>query len=212
MTNKLLSVLVLGLAGTLAGQAQTTTAPTRVGIINIQGAIASTKDGQKAANEMRARFAPKKAELEKRQGEISDLQTQVTKGRNTLSEEARQSLAREIDTKTKAINRFSEDAQAEVDQEQRRIMSELGGKILAVIDKYARENGFSLILDVSSQQTPVLYASGDIDITKEIVALYDKNVPAASASAPAAPAPASTAPRPPAAASPKKPPAAAPPK
>ena len=48
-------------------------------------------------------------------------------------------------------------------------------KILAVIEKYARDNGYTMVVDVSSPQTPVLYASPSIDITKEIIELYDKN-------------------------------------
>jgi outer membrane protein len=46
--------------------------------------------------------------------------------------------------------------------------------MMVVIDKYANDNGFALILDVSNPQTPVLYASNTIDITSEIVGLYDK--------------------------------------
>ena len=46
--------------------------------------------------------------------------------------------------------------------------------MMAVIEKYAKDNGFSLILDVSNQNTPVLYASSGIDITSDIVSLYDK--------------------------------------
>src|SRR5579863_4242429 len=96
-----------------------------------------------------------------------------------------------------------EDAQAEYDQEQRKVLDGLGQKMMQVIDKYAATNGYSVILDVSNPQTPVLYASNAVDITKDIIELYDK----AAASAPAAPASAKpTAPAPSAA----RPPAAAP--
>jgi outer membrane protein len=55
------------------------------------------------------------------------------------------------------------------------------------IDKYAKDSGYSLILDVSNPNTPVLYASNTIDITKEIIDLYDKNagaLPTTSAAPP----------------------------
>jgi outer membrane protein len=175
--------LVLGLLS--SARAQT---PTKVGVINIQSAIVSTKDGQKAASSIQARFNPKKAELDKRQADIGQLQEQLNRGRNTLSEDARQNLVREIDQKTKALNRETEDARAELDQEEQKIMSELGGRIMAVIGKYANDNGFSLILDVSSPQTPIIYASTAIEITKDIIDLYDKNAPAAASAPPAAPA------------------------
>ena len=178
----------------------------KVGVINIQSAIASTKDGQKAANDIQTRFNPKKAELDRRQSEVGQLQDQLNRGRNTLSDEARNKLMRDIDQKTKSLNRDTEDARAELDQESQKIMSELGGRIMVVIDKYAKDNGYTLVLDVSSPQTPVLYASNTIDITRDIIDLYDKNAPSATAAAPAPGA--SRPPAPPPAARPATPPAA----
>jgi outer membrane protein len=162
----------------------------KVAVINVQSALVSTKDGQKAASEIQGRFVPKKTELEKRQTEISQLQDQLNRGRNTLSDEARQNLVREIDQKTKSLNRDTEDAQAELNQEEQKIMGELLGRLMQVVNKYAKDNGYVLVLDVSSQQTPVMYASNTIEITKEIVELYDKNAPAAPAAPGTAAAPA----------------------
>jgi outer membrane protein len=202
----LLPALALGFAS-LAG-AQAAAPPTKVGIIQIQGAILGTKDGQKALNNLQAKFAPRKTELEKQQNDIAALQEQMRKGSNTMSDEAKQKLARDIDQKTKTLQRATEDAQAELDQEQNRLMQELGGKIMAVISKYAQDNGYAVILDVSSPQTPVLYAANGIDITQDVVKLYDQNAPTAGGAAPA-PIP-SSAPKP-AAPKPAAPKPAAPP-
>ena len=170
--------------------------PAKVGIIALQNAIIATKDGQKAAADLTAKFGPKKSELEKKQSTIAQLQDQLRKGSNTMSEEAKQKLMREIDQTTKSLNRETEDAQAELDQEQNKITQELGQRIMAVMDKYARDNGYTLILDVSSQQSPVLFAASGTDITQEVIALYDKNSQSATAPAkPAAPAPAGAPPK-----------------
>jgi outer membrane protein len=174
-------VLALGLAA--LANAQTAT---KVGIIHVQNAILSTKDGQKAATELQTRFAPKKAELDKKQAAIAALQEQFRKGSATMSDEAKIKLQRDIDAGTKAWNRDTEDAQAELDQEQGKIMQGLGQKLMAVLDKYAKDNQFAIILDVSNPQTPVLWASNAVDITNDIVKLYD----AAAGGAPAAAAPA----------------------
>jgi outer membrane protein len=194
------------------------TNPSKVGIIHIQNAIISTKDGQKAFADLQSRFTPKKGELDKKQGEIAGLQDQLKKGSNTLSDDARTKLMRDIDQKTKALNRDTEDAQAELDQDQNRIMQDLGGRLMAVVDKYAKDNGYAIIFDVSNQATGVLYAANGIDITNDVVALYDKNSPSPATSAPAARPPAASsapaaAPKPPAATTPvpaTKPPAATP--
>ena len=119
---------------------------------------------------------------ERRQAEIVGLQEQLNKSSNVGGEEAKQKLIREIDQKKKAFSRDVDDAQADLDQENQKVLNELGGRIMAVLDKYSNDNGYALILDVSNQQTsPVLFAANGIDVTRDIVALYDKNAPGMTA-------------------------------
>jgi outer membrane protein len=193
----LISLPALALGITMLANAQAATTPTKVGIIHIQNAILATKDGQKAANELQTKFSPTKSQIDKMQNDVLQVEDKLKKGSQTLSDDARQQLMRDRDQKATALKRATEDAQAEVEQEEGKIMQELGQRVMQVVAKYANDNGFAIIIDVSSQQTPVLWAANGIDITKEIVDLYDKNAPAASApaskpstsAAPAAPSP-----------------------
>src|SRR6476646_8454611 len=205
----LISLPALALGITVLANAQAATTPTKVGIIHIQNAILATKDGQKAANDLQSKFGPTKAQIDKMQSEVVSVEDKIKKGSQTLSDDARQQLMRDRDQKATALKRATEDAQAEVEQEEGKIMQELGQRVMQVVAKYANHNGFAIIIDVSSQQTPVLWAANGIDITKEIVDMYDKNAPAAAAPAPkpAGAAPATTTPKP--AATPARP--AAPP-
>lgn len=194
------SLLALGISALSFAQAQN--APTKVGIIYIQNAIAQTKDGQKAIEQIQAKFGPRRTEFDKRQQELQAKETQYRQGANTMAEEARTALMREIDLMRKQLQRDMDDAQTELEQEQNRILQELGQRMMTVIDKYATDHGFALILDVSNPQTPVLYASNTIDVTRDIVELYDKGAaiqPASTVSGAAA-APAAAKP----AAAPKK--------
>lgn len=191
-----LPILALGLAQIAGAQAPASSAPVpvKVGVIQIQSAIVSTKDGQEAAAELEKRLGPKRADLETRQTEIRDLQEKLQRGGNTMAQTVKDDLQRQIDTKTKSFNRDMEDAQAEYENEQRKVVDDLGQKMMQIIDKYAQANGYAVILDVSNPNTPVLYASNTIDVTKDIIDLYDKTQPAKT-----------TAPAKPAAAAPAKP-------
>jgi outer membrane protein len=159
-------------------------AQSKVGIVNVQAAIVGTKDGQKAAGELQTRTAPKQKTLEAAQGEIQSLQAQLSKGSNTMSEEQRLKLTRDIDQKTKSFQRQYEDAKAEFDSDEQKVLQELGQRMMAVIDKYAKDNSFTMIMDVSSPQNPVIYAADSIDVTKQIIELYDKNAPTTPTAAP----------------------------
>jgi outer membrane protein len=179
-------LLALGIGVMAYGQTAAAPIPTKVGTIQIQQALIQTKDGQKAAAELDAKFAPKKQELDKKNNELQQLQNQYRQGVNTMSEDAKTKLARDIDQRTKQLQRDLDDAQAESDQEQGKVLNELYAKMKKVLDKYALEHGYALIIDVSSPQTPVLYASSSVDITADIIQLYDKTYPVAAASTPAA--------------------------
>jgi outer membrane protein len=161
----------------------------KIGVVQVQAAITGTKEGQKAASDLETRMAPKRKELEGKQAELRKLQESLQKGGSVMNEQARAQLAREIDLKNKDYQRSLEDAKAEFDGEQDRILNELGAKLMAVINKYAKDNGYSLVIDVSNPQTPVMFAADSIDITKDVIDLYDRNsgvVPAKPGTPPAA--------------------------
>jgi outer membrane protein len=168
----------------------------KVAIINIQGAIVATKDGAKAREAIQNKFEPRFKQVEALNNEISTLA-------NTASQEVRDKLSREIDDKQKKLQWDSEDLQGELQQEEGKLVNEIGQRMMQVIDEYAKQQGFVLVLDVSSQQSPVLWAANGIDITQQIVELYDKRFGAGEtpAAKPAAGAPATAPP----AAAPKKP-------
>lgn len=180
------SLLVLGFA--IALQAQT--APAKVGIINIQQAIISTKDGQTAVKELQERFNPKQKQLQDKQAEIQQLQQQLQRGANTLSQEALGKLRTDIDDKQRDLQRSGEDAQLEFNQAQQSTFAGISEKMQAVIDKFAKENGYVLIIDVSTPQSGVLYASNSIDITANVITAFDADSSSAAAAKPPAAKPA----------------------
>lgn len=178
----------------LAAGAVAQQTPAKMAVISLQGALVGTKDGQKASSELETKFAPKKKEFDTRQSEIAQLQDQYTKGGNLMNEEKRQQLARDIDEKKKRLERDMQDAQEELNTEQQRVLQGLGQRLMAVIEKYAKDNSYTMVLDDSNPSTPILYASMGIDITQDIISLYDKTSanggPAAAPGAPAGAKPA----------------------
>ena len=193
MTKNLFAVPAFVMSLAFVAQAQGAT-PMKIGIIHVQSAILSTKDGQKAAADVNTKFAPKQAELEKKKSSIDGLEEQLRKGSATMSDDARNKLTRDIDSGKKSLQRDSEDAQADLEQEENKVYNQLGQKLYAIVDKYARDNGFAMIIDVSQQTQPVFWAADAANITKEIVELYDKANPGTAA----APAVTGSAPKPPA--------------
>jgi outer membrane protein len=179
MTTSILSSTFLTVVFVAAASAQTSPAGKTV-ILQLQTAVLNTREGPQAFTALDAKFAPRKAELEKKQIEIGALQEQYQKRAATFSAEAQRALGREIDKKTKALNYEAETTQTDYEQEQADIIQGIERKFHAVVDKYARDNGFGIVLDVTNPQTGAFWWGNALDITNEVVRVYDAAYPVAS--------------------------------
>ena len=171
----------------LSGVAMAQTPPAKIGTISIQQAIVGTKDGQKAVQQLQTKIEPKRKDLEAKQAQIAQMEDQQRKSANTASADTLRKLVTDIEQNKKSLQRMAEDAEAESQQEQGKLLNELGGRIMQVLDKYSRDNGFTIILDVSNQQTsPVLWVANGVDVTADVIRLYDNSAPSTLAPTPAA--------------------------
>ena len=178
-------------------------APTKIGIMNIQGAIMATNEGQRDFQALEKKFEPKRTELQLAKTEIDNLNKQLATQADKLNETALAELRKNIQTKQTNLNRSLEDAQQEWASQQNDIGNRIGAKMMEIVEKFATENGYAVILDVSQGNT-VLWANAATNVTKAIVDSYNaqSNVPPPAASAPAKPAASSA--KPAGAAAPKK--------
>ena len=164
--------------------------PSKIAVISLQPAIMGTKEGAAAGGALQAKYAPRQAEFEKRKADLAALQNQLNKGGSAMDQDARTKLTREIDSKTKSLQRDAQEASEDSQQDMNKVYNKLGDNMLQIIEQYAYQNGYALVLDVSSQQTPVIWAAGSSNITADIVKLYDLAHPGGTL----APAPAPKAP------------------
>jgi outer membrane protein len=170
-----------------APAATTGAVPTKIGVVNIQQAIADCNEGKKELDVLQQKFNPKQAELKGLSDEVESLKKQYQAQADKLSDEEKASRAKSIDTKQKSLQRNYEDAQAEFQQAEQDVINRIGAKMLVVLEKYANSNGYAVVLDVSNPQTsPVLWATQGTVITKELVDAYNLESP--SSAAPAKPA------------------------
>jgi len=183
-------------------------APVKIGIVNIQDAIFETNEGKKETDALQTKFTPKQTELKTLSDEVENLKKTYDAQQAKLTPEANASQARTIEAKQKSFQRNLEDAQNEFQQAQQDVVNRIGTKMLTVLEKYAKDNGYSVILDVSNPQTPVIWASQGTIITKDLVDAYNVANPAvapAPKTSGAAARPAAPRPTAPPAATPKKP-------
>jgi outer membrane protein len=200
--------LALGISTTARAQAPVASASTgnKVGIVSIQDAIANTNEGKKELEALQQKFAPRQAALQAQNDEVENLKKQLQAQGDKLSDEERNNRIRTATEKQKTLQRNAEDFQNEVQQAEQEVLNRLGKKMLDVLEKYARDNGYAVVMDVSNPQTPVLYAHPATLITKNLVEAYNASSPVT----PPAAKPATSNPPRPSGAAAARPPAGAP--
>jgi outer membrane protein len=179
-----LAVAWIVLAGSAFAQSGSTPGAVpngKIGMIDARQVIVSTAEGKQASSELQAQFAARQNELESLGKQVNDLKQRIAAGQTTLSEEERnrlgqqgQRLAVQYDRKSNELNEDLQSAQAGV-------VDRIGRKMVDVLDRYSRENGFIAVFDSSAQNSPILFRSSSIDLTQEIVRLYDYAYPVNSA-------------------------------
>jgi outer membrane protein len=165
---------------------------TRVGTINIEGAIFGTNEGRRDFETLSKKLEPKQNELKSQNDELEGLQKQLQTQGDKLNDEARNNLVKQIETKKKSFERSMQDAREEAASQQNEIAQRILQKMAPMIVKYAQDNGFGMIVDTTKTwpESPVLWYGEAVDITKTVVESYN-----AQSGVPA-PASTSTAPKP----------------
>ncbi len=181
----------------------------KVGVINIRQAIVSTAEGKQASAELQSQFAPRQAELENLSKQVNDVRQRLSACEGKCSQEEIARLTTQGQRQAQQLDRKQTEVQEDVNAAQGDVIDRIGRKMVDVLDRYSRENGYIIVLDSSSQNSPILYASNQIDVTQDIIRLYDQAYPV-KAGAAAQPKPATSKPAAPPVTKPAAPPATKP--
>jgi len=183
------SALFLCLASAMAaqGQAPASSAPARpatqtaaaapaakVAVIAFQAAVTQTNEFQRDFADLQKKYDPKRVQLKSLSDEIDKMTKELQDQGAQLSDAERASRARTIDEKKKQLDRDSQDAQSDFQGDMQQIINGVASKVGTLMTDYAKNHGYTLVLDASDQQNAtVLYAVPSTDITKAIIEAYN---------------------------------------
>jgi outer membrane protein len=175
--------------------------PAKIALVAFEQAVFATNEGQRAVQDIQTKYKPKKDQIDALSTEVDSLKKQLQSAPATLSDAERATKLKSIDTKEKQLNREAEDAQTAYNTDLQEQYGKIAAKVSATLKKYVSDNGYTLLLDVSSQQSNVMWANQSTDVTQAVVTAYNASsgVAAPPPTAPAAaprPKPTTPAPKP----------------
>ena len=160
--------------------------PSRVAIVAFEQAVYATNEGQRAVEDLRKKYQPQKEKLDALATEVDSMKKQLQAAPATLPDAERASRLKNIDTKDKQYQRDSEDFQNSSQADIQEALGKVAAKVDVVMRKYVSDNGYTLLLNVGDQSSPVMWAATqpNSDITVAVIDAYN----AASKVAPLPPA------------------------
>jgi outer membrane protein len=180
----------------------------KYGFVNVQRIAAESAEGKTATTQVQALNNKKVTELNEKNKQLQATQQKLEQGGSVMSAAAQAQLQKEIERQQVDIQRFTEDAQAEVTQLQQQLQEEFQRKLTPIIQQVATERQLHMMFSVVD--SGLVWGDPALDLTPEIIQRFDKAAPARPAAAAPAPAPRPAAPAP--APATQKPAAPAPPK
>jgi Skp family chaperone for outer membrane proteins len=147
----------------------------RIAVINIQKAIFATHDGRKQFDLLDKKFDVKKVEFKTLNDELDALKRQLETQGTKMNDDARTKLSNQISTKQRYLSRLQEDVQADFSAQQSEIVQTVLQRLEPVLENYARDKNLTLVVDSSKPwpEWPVLWSSPSVEITQEVVEIYN---------------------------------------
>ena len=148
--------------------------PAKIALISFEQAVFATNEGQRAAQDVAKKYEPKKAQIDSLAQEVDTLKKQMQSAPATLSDEERANRLKAIDAKEKTLNRDAEDAQQAYTADMQEAFGKVAQKFSATMRQYVQQNGYTLLFDVSSQQTPIMWAgNANTDVSQAVIDAYN---------------------------------------
>lgn len=146
-------------------------ADVKIGYVDMQKAIQSTKAGQKAKKNLEAEFEKRKKTLQSKEANLKKQGEELEKKAMVLSEDVRSKKQKEFQQNMMEFQQTVQKNQHEIQQEERKLTEPILKKLQAVIEDMAKKESYTVILE--KRENGVLWAQKDLDITDQVVKAFE---------------------------------------
>lgn len=143
----------------------------KIAFINPQAILQQSVDGKAMLARVNALIQKKQKESEDKAKLLQGNQQKLQASGSVMNEAARTQLEREIDRQQKEIERFQQDAQAEINELQQELQTDFLKKVNPILDQVAKEKDVHLVLNADAQF--IAWANMGLDLGPDIVKKLD---------------------------------------
>jgi Skp family chaperone for outer membrane proteins len=145
----------------------TTSLSPKIGYVDVERVAAMSAPGKAAAAKLQELRSKKTAEAAERGKAVEALQAKMTSSQSVLNDVARARLQREFQRAQVDFQRFTEDAQAEIEATQQELLQAFNAELFPVIRKIAEDRN---LWAVFSNENRPLWVHSSVDLSDDVVA------------------------------------------
>lgn len=145
-------------------------AGSRIGFINLQKAVANTKEWKKQLTGFKQEFKKAQTLIAAREKKVKAMYEEITKQSFVLDPALKKSKEDRFRKEKVEFERFVQDKNDEFGRKEKEITEKIIAKMIKVVRKIGAEKKISLIMD----EKTLIYSDSGLDITDIAVKTYDR--------------------------------------
>jgi outer membrane protein len=143
----------------------------KIAVIDSNRIVEESVAGKAALTQLSSLRDAKLESMRALRQEIADGQKRYDEGRLSLTEERLAEMQKDLQDKAVQLKRLQEDAERELEKQQREALKKIENRVLAIIEQVGKEQGYTLIFN--KFQAGLVFADDAIDITDVILQRFD---------------------------------------
>ncbi len=137
----------------------------KIGVVNLQKVLETSVSGKAAQNELKTERDKLEADLKQKGNEIQEMEKRMQREAAVMSKEAREDKEREHRIKVSDIKALQKKYQGDLQDLERKLMSELQKQISTLVDDIGKKEGYTVIIS----NIGVLFNMSSIDLTDRLI-------------------------------------------
>jgi outer membrane protein len=161
-------------------------AEVKIGYVDFQRALLETNDGKAAKARLQAMLDTRQKEVDKEQTDLLKEKDQLDKQASTMTDSARTERQTSLQKRFLDLSQRVEKGRQDMELRQRTELQTIISKMNGIVTQIAQREGLTVVLE--KNEAGIVYAPQSMDLTNELVRLYNdqaKTAPGSSTKTPA---------------------------
>ncbi len=165
--------ILLVISGLIIAVAEATAGDLKIGFVNIQKAIAETKEFKKSQMKFRVELQKEKGIIDARKKKVEGMLIELNKQANVLNPSLKKKKEESFLREKKDFERYVQDREEEFARKEKIVLDKISKKMLEVLKQLGKQKKLSMVLEKKA----VFYSDSTMDLTSLATKTYNKLYP-----------------------------------